>query len=219
MFKEEALWISNLLKLKNLTPESLILDVGSSTEEYRSLDQPFIDYYIFKPLRERGCKVVHADAQVGKGIDWVFDFTTLASHERALGQHRGRYDVVICANLLEHVENRSVVLKHLKDLSARQGLLILTVPNHYRYHAHPIDTMYRPSLEDLEGLFDAREFSLVASSLIEVQAEPTAVPLRLRQRLRNKLFRRLNQWTGIGLPLVPTILIKNRVACIAVKRL
>jgi len=193
--------------------------VGSCTEEYRCLGQPFIDYYIFKPLRGQNCKIIHTDAQFALGVDLVFDFAASSSNEKALSDYWGRSDIVICANSLEHVEIREIVLSRLKRLLSPSGVLILTVPNRYRHHPHPIDTMYRPSNNDLAQLFDPREYSIIASNILEVQADAELVPFTLMQRIINFVLRCLKRITALGPGALERIRVKNKVAMIAVRRL
>ena len=43
MFVEESIWIRGGLEKADLRAGMTLLDVGSSTERFRRLDQPFID--------------------------------------------------------------------------------------------------------------------------------------------------------------------------------
>lgn len=64
MFLEEAIWIKNVLSGLDLRKGQSVLDIGSATEKYRCLAQPFIDYYIFRPLREKGIRAIHVDKKM-----------------------------------------------------------------------------------------------------------------------------------------------------------
>jgi len=45
---------------------------------------------------------------------------------------RSFFDLILCVDILEHIENDLAVLKHLFDLLAAGGVLILHVPAKYR---------------------------------------------------------------------------------------
>ncbi len=68
-----------------------------------------------------------------------------------------RPKALLCCNLLEHVVDRELLARHCLDLLPPGGLAFVTVPFSYPYHRDPIDTMYRPSPDELARLFaDAR---------------------------------------------------------------
>jgi SAM-dependent methyltransferase len=151
-----------------------VLDIGSSTFEFRTVTQPHIDGNVFEPLRRRGISPIHLDARAEPGVDIVADVTSLKGVDRS-------FDVVLCTNLLEHVTDRDATLHHVKRVVAPSGLLVLTVPRRYRLHPDPIDTGFRPS----------------ANALIELVGWPEVlerevVTVRARQHYRGR--RRLRRW-------------------------
>jgi SAM-dependent methyltransferase len=145
VFVDESLWIRKALERAPLEAGMTVLDIGSSTYSFRTSVQPHIDCNVFAPLRQRGIVPVHLDARAEPGVDIVADVTTLAGVER-------RFDVVICANLLEHVIDRDATLESVKRVVAPSGLLLVTVPRRYRLHDDPIDTGFRPSAEALRKI-------------------------------------------------------------------
>jgi hypothetical protein len=66
----------------------------------------------------------------------------------------------MCCNLLEHLADREPLRKAFGALVAPGSYLVLTVPHHFPYHADPIDTLYRPAVQDLTEVLPG--FSLVA---------------------------------------------------------
>lgn len=122
-----------------------VLDIGSSTLAFRTVTQPHIDGNVFAPLRRRGIFPIHLDARAEPGVDIVADVTRLDGVE-------GCFDVVLCTNLLEHVVDRRLTLRHVKRVVARSGLLLLTVPRRYPLHQDPIDTGFRPTADALDEL-------------------------------------------------------------------
>jgi 2-polyprenyl-3-methyl-5-hydroxy-6-metoxy-1,4-benzoquinol methylase len=137
MFFEESLWIKEQLEGLDLKPGEKVLDVGSSTAYFRTIQQPHIEVNVFAPLRARGLRVYHLDAKTGEGIDIQCDVTALYTLSE-------KYRLVICTHLLEHVANPRRVARDVFGRVEFGGYLLLTTPRRYKYHEDPVDTMYRP---------------------------------------------------------------------------
>jgi SAM-dependent methyltransferase len=174
VFLEEAQWLRAVLEDLELPAESVMLDIGSATEVYRRVFQPYVDYEIFRPLRKRGVSVVHVDARDDVGVDVVLDVTAGDGDES--WERLGQADVVMCCNMLEHVLDRALVLRRLKDRVKPGGVLILTVPHRCRYHLDPIDTMYRPDDRELAALFPEDDFEVVRSGLVDISEDTPSRP-------------------------------------------
>jgi len=147
LFEQESAWIRDQLRGLDLSGVKTVLDVGSSTLDFRTRARPYIDQNVFKPLRTRGMKIFHLDKKKAEGVDIEWDVNQLDS----LG---AQFDLVICTSLLEHVEDRAKVLTGLRAVTRQKGFLLVTVPHNYIYHEDPIDTMYRPSPDELSQLFE-----------------------------------------------------------------
>src|SRR5581483_3920515 len=63
------------------------------------------------------------------------------------------YRALLCCNVLEHVADPALLCAKLEHIVSGGGYLIVTVPNRFPYHPDPIDTMFRPELEELAELF------------------------------------------------------------------
>lgn len=148
MLKEESIWIREVLKETDLSSVKEILDIGSSTKEFRTLTQPYIDENVFKPLRKQSMLIYYLDKKVDKGIDLVYDVENVRAEE--IGK---KFDMVICCSLLEHVKKPDKIATLLIDLVKQDGFLLITVPQAYRYHPDPIDTMFRPTMKELVSMF------------------------------------------------------------------
>jgi SAM-dependent methyltransferase len=152
MFVEEAKWIRAVLARQGHGPGVRVLDIGSSTLQFRQEVQPHIDAEIFAPLREGGAVVTHLDAKPQDGVDVVCDLTDPATD--AVAVVGATFDVVLCCNLLEHVTDREATARAASALLAANGRLLVTVPQRYPEHHDPIDTLYRPKPHELAGLFE-----------------------------------------------------------------
>ena len=150
MHKVEADWIwTQLAKLDSpaLCP---LLNVGSSSANFREKVQPYVDSCIFAPLRERGAVVIHSDIQEESGVDLVGDLNDSAFTADLAG--RG-FRSILCSSLLEHVVDPSAIATQLERIVPVGGYILVTVPNDFPYHPDPIDTMFRPSVGELAALF------------------------------------------------------------------
>jgi len=148
MFVEESIWIKETLKDLNTYHIEDVLDVGSSTLQFRTQTQPHIDKNVFSPLQDRGTSIYYMDKKDEEGIDYVVDVESI--NAKQIGK---TFDLVICCSLLEHVIKPEKVCSLLIDLTRKGGFLLVTVPKTYRYHLDPIDTMFRPSIKKLISMF------------------------------------------------------------------
>ena len=149
MVREEAIWIKWALDKFAARQDMDALDVGSSTKAFRTKIQPYIDEYVFAPLQAGNNNIFYLDKKEDEGVDYVFDINNMnaASIDK-------KFDLVFCCSLLEHVNDRNKICGLLFDFLKDKGLLVVTVPESYRYHPDPIDTMYRPRMPELIRLFE-----------------------------------------------------------------
>ena len=167
MLAAEARWIGERISALGLGGDQTVIDVGSSSEPFRCLIQPHIDFEIFRPLREAGVRIVHVDARADEGVDVVADVTDPAEVPDEL---RGAGDVVISASMLEHIPERRGAIACLRELTRPGGRLVLTAPRRFPRHRDPVDTGYRPTADELAvDLGDG--FEIEAKTLIEDSVE------------------------------------------------
>lgn len=149
MLYEESLWIKKILAKTKLPAGSQGLDLGSASRTYRTKEQPYIHQNVILPLMRRGIKIIYADKSKDSGVDLVLDIEKIKT--------KRRYDLVICANILEHVANIKKVVKNTIKLVKHNGYLLVSVPNKYGYHPFPIDNRFRPSAKELTRLFSGQK--------------------------------------------------------------
>jgi len=150
MLYKEALWLGDLIGKTAPTKIFPMLNIGSSTAEFRKKTQPWIDGHVFDPATEKGFCVVHTDIKEAPGVDISGDFNDpeFVVQLAAMG-----FNSVLCSNLLEHVENRQEICERIETIVRPGGYVIVTCPYEYPYHPDPIDTLFRPTPCELEELF------------------------------------------------------------------
>lgn len=162
MFEEESLWIKEVLDGLDISLIKDVLDVGSSTKEFRTEIQPYIHENVFKPLRNKGSVIYYMDKKDGEDIDYVVDIESI--NAKQIGKV---FDLVICCSLLEHVNKPNKACSFLIDLTKKRGFLLVTVPNRYRHHNDPIDTGFRPSIKELTSMFP--EMEIIKKELVHIK--------------------------------------------------
>jgi len=163
MFAAEARWVGQRLAAHPAEALSPLLNIGSSTSEFRETAQPWMVEHIFAPLTARGVETVHLDARDGPGIDLRADLLDENDFHRVRTRP---YRALLCCNVLEHVGDPGEFARRCAALVMPGGVIVVTVPHSYPHHADPIDTLYRPTPEEAAALFPAS--SVVAAEIIDV---------------------------------------------------
>ncbi len=158
----ESRWIGE--RLAEVPDASLfpLLDLGSSTAEFRTQVQPYIEERIFAPLRERGGRVWHVDAKEAPGVDLAGDLLDARFIAR-LRELRARSALVL--SILQHVRDREALARAVLELVPAGGFIVVSGPRRFPRHHDPIDTLFRPSIEDVHALFPGTQ--LVAGTILD----------------------------------------------------
>ncbi len=162
MRNKEAIALGQVLGGLPIAEIEPVLNLGSSTAHFRKVEQPHIDRHIFRPLAERGVRVVHADLKAGDGVDIEGDIYDPVFRAR-IGQIHPR--LAICSNLLEHLEDRDGFVRLCDELVPAGAYLLITVPFDYPYHLDPIDTYFRPSPAEISAMLP--NYDTIWSEVVE----------------------------------------------------
>ena len=160
MLVREAEWIAGILSDIPDLDLFPLLNVGSSTAEFRTQVQPHIDEKVFAPLRERDGRVLHADLKAAAGVDIVGDLAEPATLEQ-LRPLQIRSALV--ANVLEHVPEPRRLARAVLDLVPAGGYIVVSGPQDFPYHPDPIDNRYRPEPGEVADLFPGARLERAAS--------------------------------------------------------
>lgn len=213
MLKREAQWLGQRLSSWP-GDRGVVLNVGSSSGEFRTVVQPWIDQYLFAPARARGIQLVHQDLFPASGVDIAGDLLSEECQARV-----AKLDVfgVVCSSVLEHVTDRPAFVASLTRLLPPGGRALITVPYHFPYHPDPIDTLFRPEPAALRALFPELRANSVdllhCGRLLDlVLAQPERVFRKAPSDPSARLMeRRLSDW-------LPYLLRSFKVACVELER-
>ena len=126
--------------------EGPILEIGS--KDYGNTP----DYREFFPDKE----YIGADLFAGKGVDLVMDLSSSAEEVSSKAGGR-KFKTIICFSVLEHCKDVFGVAKNLENLLEKDGLLFVSVPFSWEYHAFP-DDYWRFTPSGIRTLFPDVEF-------------------------------------------------------------
>lgn len=154
MMKCDAAWLGATLSRLDPKDISPALNLGSSTKAYREKEQPYVSELVFAPLEKRGVKVIHSDLKAAEGVDIAGDIF----NDEDLARIRATNPKsVICTHMYEHVIDRDELTRRILAMIPEGGMFFITVPSSYHQHNDPIDTMYRPSPDELASMFEGQE--------------------------------------------------------------
>jgi hypothetical protein len=154
MLVEEAQWIKKVIENNFYLNDFPLLNVGSSTKEFRESVQPFIFSEIFKPLEDKNYSVLHTDIKEDNGVDIVGD---LNDAKFRIHLRENNIKSILCSNLLEHLEDPQQICNSILEIVPINGLILVTVPYSFPYHNDPIDTLLRPNIKELHAFFPNTE--------------------------------------------------------------
>lgn len=149
MLPDEAVLIGEWARRLPLDGESVCLNLGSSTRQFREVTQPFIFQFIVKPISETGCRFINCDLKEDDGVDEIGDLLDGEFQNRLI---KYAPDLIICSNLLEHIKSPSIFARACGLITKPGGYCLFTVPRSFPYHPDPLDTMYRPTTDDVARL-------------------------------------------------------------------
>jgi hypothetical protein len=156
----EAKYIGTLINMFDKQEISPCINVGSGSLGHRqSADK--VQEYVFDVLDGKGVSIYHVDLKQEEGVDIVGDIFN-ADIQKQLKALKPK--LVLCCNMLEHVEKPRLLANICSGILSAQAKIIVSAPFSYPYHPDPIDTMYRPSPEEICELFPSLQ--VIAKDLI-----------------------------------------------------
>jgi hypothetical protein len=135
-----------------LAPGDVCLDIGSSTRQFREVDQPHITERFIRPLEQAGIRFVHCDIKREDGVDEVGDILDPKFRSRL---KRYKAKLLVCSSVLEHLANPKELVTNFSELIEEGGYALFSSPQSYPFNSDPIDTMFRPSPDELKQMLPA----------------------------------------------------------------
>jgi hypothetical protein len=183
---ETAAWTRAELERIPLPEGGRVLDIGSSTLHFRTVEQPHIEREVMAPLRARGFELVHVDAKRAPGVDVVCD---LDQADGRLAEELGEHDLVIVAGVLQYLRDLGRTADFVVRTLAPGGHLVVHHPESARRSYDPVDRMHRISPDMLARLFEARGLERVRAESVRIDdpryyrglvSRPSWIPMRGR---------------------------------------
>jgi hypothetical protein len=199
MLIQEAQWFKE--QLASMEPARVfpMCNVGSSTEVFRTQEQPWIDELIFAPIVRQGHVVKHLDMKSAPGVDIVGD---IGSPDFLKQVANMRFKSFFCSNLLEHLVNREEICRALLHMIPSGGYFFMSAPQFYPYHPDPIDTGFRPSILELAALFPgtylAKSCVVTGSTLLGIRRRDPLVLAFTLLRFLFPMYKPVSWWRNRG---------------------
>lgn len=148
MLLEESVWIGNHIKTIVSNKSYPILNIGSSTKEYRTKRQSFIQENIFNLIDDEENNVVHLDMKAAEGVDLIGDLYDSKFLE-ILKQYK--FKAILLNNILMYLEKeqREKLSLILENILEKDGYLIVTNSHVFPPAHDPVESYYRASPKKL----------------------------------------------------------------------
>lgn len=154
MRKNESKKLRKIFDKFNLDDITPLVEIGSSTVEFRKKVKPHIYNELHEPLINRGVNIITTDLKSGQGIMISGDFFSETTLKKIIEYSP---NALLCANILEHVDDPRGFLNRCDKILSCGGLIFITVPYSFPYHQDPIDTMFRPTPLQIAELLPSYE--------------------------------------------------------------
>jgi hypothetical protein len=164
---ETAAWTRAALAAIDLPAGGRVLDIGSSTLHYRTVEQPHVEEQVMAPLRARGMLITHLDAKPAPGVDVVCDLGTADAGLAARLGEREHALVLVCG-VMQALRDPGRVADLAVGVLAPGGHLVAHHPETARRSFDPVDYRLRLSPDELAGMFERRGLERVRADSMRI---------------------------------------------------
>jgi len=146
----------------------------------RILDLGCSDGRLAELLRLSGHTVIGVDSVKLEGVGGRLDGFVEADLSQGLPEEVGRdYDVVLAADVLEHLADPVALLQEMRDVLAPRGVVMVSVPNVAHWYAR-MKVMSGRFDYERRGIFDAGHLRFFTRSSFERMVKQTGMQVRRR---------------------------------------
>ena len=198
MLLEESIWVGEKIDEIVLLNSLPILNVGSSTKEYRTQRQSHIQKNIFDLIPNESKNVIHLDMKAADGVDIVGDL-----YDRNFLEEIKTLKVkcILFNNVLMYLDKkqRKKLSEILNEILEKDGYLIVTNSHVFPPAPDPVESYYRASPDKLQQeLFE--NFNIIDAKIIEnnysfnkqLKARPNLIPIKIARFLLP--FYKFDEW-------------------------
>jgi glycosyltransferase involved in cell wall biosynthesis/ubiquinone/menaquinone biosynthesis C-methylase UbiE len=193
--QEEGSSHTAILRILEQTPPGKVLDIGCSSGQ------------LSNRIRELGHYVVGVDHAEEPDVSDHVDEFMLADLDEGLPEVGGGYDVVVAADVIEHVRNPVALLREMADKVGPDGRLVISTPNFAHWYPR-LRVVFGSFDYDRRGILDEthlRFFSrrgllrVFKTAKLHVESlEYTGLPFTVlqpgRRGLRERLLGLVDRW-------------------------
>jgi len=165
MLVEESIWIGNKINDVLHCFPFPVLNIGSSTKEYRTVIQPFIQKNIFDKFADEQKNVIHVDSKKAEGVDIVGNLYDEEFFRKLKSYRPG---LILCNNTLMYLNKplREKLAEIFYEILTEGGYLIITNSFIFPPSPDPVEEYYRKApLEIYKTLFS--KFNLIEQKIVE----------------------------------------------------
>ena len=161
--------------------------------------------------------ILNFDLFPGKGVDISGDIM----HDdcfSALIQHK--WGAVFVFNVLEHLAHRTAICSRIEQLLSKGGYLLVSVPFKYPVHNDPIDSLFRPTPDEVLQLFPSCELVrsdiIIDKSFVFYLKSNNHIAVKFILRLLTPFYKYSNWKTQVAL--LPYLFKKFQVTVVVLKK-
>lgn len=165
MLRNESLWIKKFLPTIIIENAFPVLNVGSSTSQYRKITQPHVQENIFSQFTDEKSQVIHLDMKTDDGVDLVgnlYDPQFLQKIKKL------KIKTIFCNNILMYLndESRRNLAEIFYSIVPKGGYLLISNSHVFPSAPDPQEEYYRDGATKMyNDLFS--KFKLIAGEDVE----------------------------------------------------
>lgn len=165
MLKNESLWIKQFLPTIIGEDAFPILNIGSSTSQYRKITQPHVQENIFSHFTDEKSQVIHLDMKADEGVDLVGNLYD----PRFLQKIKNlKVKTIFCNNILMYLDgdSRRKLSEIFYTIIPEGGYLLISNSHIFPAAPDPKEEYYREgAMEMYKNHFS--KFKLIAAEDVE----------------------------------------------------